>query len=264
MLRRSELAKRQLMQASWSSVIGRRIGAPKSSLTTMERSICIWPVGMMEQLSSMFTTCVSYLPFACTALPNKASWRPPRSPIVQRTTKLWLVSRKSLLVIRRGSSSGAAPSNRSRHRTTDDLPESLGPTRTKCPRTSMSRSCPSLLWFLIYRRFIFTVLSHRMPSSLPQPLRKEQELLRQYIRRGEHDDARFAWKMPADPRPEALPPSTGYRKPPGASNGARPCPARSPESHSSGWRDLNPRHPAPKAGALPSCATARCANAPRT
>ncbi len=25
----------------------------------------------------------------------------------------------------------------------------------------------------------------------------------------------------------------------------------------SGWRDLNPRHPAPKAGALPGCATPR-------
>ena len=25
----------------------------------------------------------------------------------------------------------------------------------------------------------------------------------------------------------------------------------------SGWRDSNPRHPAPKAGALPNCATSR-------
>ena len=32
---------------------------------------------------------------------------------------------------------------------------------------------------------------------------------------------------------------------------------RCPQGKGSGWRDLNPRPPAPKAGALPNCATAR-------
>ncbi len=63
------------------------------------------------------------------------------------------------------------------------------------------------------------------------------------------------------PAPKAAPLAAGLLLAPGAepkrATEHMPDPSDSVALSRSGWRDLNPRHPAPKAGALPGCATPR-------
>jgi len=80
--------------------------------------------------------------------------------------------------------------------------------------------------------------------------------------RAEVDRLAFSTPPPrAMPTRKPTPFAAGLLLAPGAEpEGApedRPDPSDSSSVSRSGWRDLNPRHPAPKAGALPGCATPR-------